>query len=357
MLRSPAGRTGDEDARFAAEAEISRYKKATEALNSMTTTSHSQHRRTAFTLVELLVVIAIIGVLVALLLPAVQAAREAARRSQCANNLKQLGLGAQNYHSTHGEFPPGSTRQDGVDYVSDPRFSPHGRMLPYLELPALYDQLQFDMGWEVDQHRVVREAEVSFFRCPSTPETESAYYYRRSQWIAGPGEAISHYVGVMGAKGFVAGADRMARLRYEHESRGGHGGFALNGIMIHVREGEPFIPASRVTDGLSNTLLMGEMAWDIGEFEAWLGGLSPGLSNSMTTKNIAHPLNSYRFDRSLNTLLINDTSFGSKHAARGAHFVLADASVHFVSEDIALDVLKSLASRGDGEVIPTDGFF
>ena len=313
-------------------------------------------RQIGFTLVELLVVIAIIGVLVALLLPAVQAAREAARRSQCTNHLKQLGLGAQNYHTAQQEFPPGSEHDPDVGPFSDPRFSPHGRMLPYLELQTLFDQLDWSLGWEADVHQTVREAEVSFFRCPSTPETQSAYYYRRNAWIAGPGEAISHYVGVTGAKGFVVGADRASRLRYAHEARGGHGGFALNGIMIHVLSGEQFVSASRVTDGLSNTLLMGEMAWDIGEFEAWLGGLSPGKSNSMTSKNVAYPLNSYRFDRSLNTLLINDTSFGSHHASRGAHFLLADASVHFVNEDIELNVLKSMASRDNGEVTPTDDF-
>ena len=225
-----------------------------------------------------------------------------------------------------------------------------------MDQQSLFDQLDWSLGWEADVHRTVREADVSFFRCPTTPETESAYYYRRNGWIAGPGEAISHYVGVTGAKGFVVGASRTARRRYEWEARGGHGGFALNGIMIHVDIGEDFIPASRVTDGLSNTLLMGEMAWDIGEFEAWLGGISPGWSNSMTSKNVAYPLNSYRFDRSLNTLLINDTSFGSHHPSRGAHFLLADGSVHFISEDIELDVLKMMASRSEGEVVPSEDF-
>jgi len=312
--------------------------------------------RQAFTLVELLVVIAIIGILVALLLPAVQAAREAARRSQCTNNLKQLGLAAQNYHSAMREFPPGSERDESVGPSQDPRFSPHARLLPYLEQQPLYDQLNWNLGWEADVHRVVREAEVPSFRCPSTPETKSAYYYENGNWIPGPGEAISHYVGITGAKGFVVGTPSSARLKYDWESRGGHGGFALNGIMIHVEVGDAFIPASRVTDGLSNTLLMGEMAWDIGAFEAWLGGLSPGLSNSMTTKNIDDPLNSYRFDRSLNTLLINDTSFGSQHASRGAHFAFADASVHFVNEDIEIDVLKSMASRSNEETLSNGSF-
>ena len=320
--------------------------------------AHRDQDRRGFTLVELLVVIAIIGVLVALLLPAVQAARDAARRTQCANNLKQFGYATHAYHTAQQQFPPGSERDiaAGEGNFADPRFSPHGRLLHFLELQTLYDQLDWNLSWEADVHRTVRETNVSFFRCPATPETESAYYYRRNRWLEGPGEAITHYAGVMGAKGFVVGQGRTTRIRYEHDERGGHGGFAANGIMIHVDIGEPFVAASRVTDGLSNTLMMGETAWDIGEFEAWLGGLSPAWTNSMVTKNVYYPLNSYRFDRAFNTLLINDSSFGSQHASRGAHFLLGDASVHFVSEDVELHVLKAMASRDHEEIIKTEDF-
>jgi hypothetical protein len=107
---------------------------------------------------------------------------------------------------------------------------------------------------------------------------------------------------------------------------------------------------------LSKTLLMGEIAWDMGEFEPWMGGLSPYWQNSMTIKNIAHPLNFYKYDVPLNLLAVNDTSFGSQHASRGAHFVLGDASVQFVSEDIELNTLKGLASRSHAEIAP-DGAF
>lgn len=308
-------------------------------------------RARAFTLVELLVVIAIIGVLVALLLPAVQAAREAARRSQCTNNMKQFGLAMQNYHAAKNTFPPGSERDisKGTGNFRDPRVSPHVHLLPYMELQPLFDRVDWSYSWEADVHTVLRQSNVTGFACPSKEDNHANYYYVNNQWRVGPGEYASHYLGVMGAKGLIPGL----RDQYEIDtSSGSHGGFATNGILIRDRA----ISASKITDGLSKTFLMGEMAWDIGEYEAWNGGLSPGWQNSMTTKNVAHPLNSYKFDRALNQLSINDTSFGSEHAGRGTHFLMADGSVHFVSEDIPLDGLKAHASRKDAEVLKESVF-
>ena len=304
-------------------------------------------RRSGFTLVELLVVIAIIGVLVALLLPAVQAAREAARRSQCTNHLKQFGVAMHNYHAAHNSFPPGSLRNTsaGSTNFRDPRVSPHVRLLPYMEGQTLYDLINWSYGWEADVHTVLRQSNVPGFACPSKENNDATYYYSGNQWHTGPGEYATHYLGVMGAKGFIPGS----RDQYHFDnSTGAHGGFATNGILIRDRA----ISASKVTDGLSKTMLMGEVAWDIGEYEAWNGGLSPGWANSMTIKNVTHPLNSYKFDRSLNQLSINDTSFGSEHAGRGAHFLMGDGSTHFVSEDIELNSLKCFASRNQAEVVP-----
>src|SRR3954453_11660663 len=120
--------------------------------------------RPGFTLIELLVVIAIIGVLIALLLPAVQAAREAARRSQCTNNLKQLGLGLHNYHQGVGSFPMGSSRANGATWNN---WSAQGLMLPYMEQQAIYNAINFN--WEVTQsvNTTAAYTTISSFLCPS----------------------------------------------------------------------------------------------------------------------------------------------------------------------------------------------
>lgn len=308
-----------------------------------------------FTLVELLVVIAIIGILVALLLPAVQAARESARRMQCTNHLKQLGLAALSYEGTNRSFPLASVRDTsaGKQNFADPRFSPHVQMLPFLEQQPLFDALVKNKSWETNEHNYLRQAHIPGFQCPSKESHETAGYYVNNKWVGAP-QTLEHptnYMGVLGAKGSVEPPDPVARLKYSIDtSTPGHGDFANNGIMIRVSKGDKGVSSRRVTDGLSNTFLMGEMAWDIGEFEAWPGGLSPSWRNSMTAKNVYYPLNSYRFDSALGLLDLNDTSFGSEHAGRGANFLFADGSVHFIQDDIDLATLKMASSRDQSEV-------
>jgi len=120
--------------------------------------TRSKQRR-AFTLVELLVVIAIIGILVALLLPAVQAAREAARRAQCSNNLKQMGLAAHNYHDTFRSFPPGAIT-DGPCCSAKSRVNWAIALLPYMEQTSLYDEYDHDANNEDPTNDLVRRAEI-----------------------------------------------------------------------------------------------------------------------------------------------------------------------------------------------------
>ncbi len=306
--------------------------------------------RSAFTLVELLVVIAIIGILVALLLPAIQAARAAAHRTQCLNNIRQLALATHNYVSTHTVFPYG--RLDGVA-----RHSVHARILPFLEQQATYDQIDWDVRYEDAYHDRVRQQLIPDFICP-VREATTVGIYRNGGWLGRRDgfepntiERPYHYVGVMGALGDSlfsdddypdpTGAD-------PNDPADQYGGYAHNGILLL---NEP-IAMRRISDGTSNTILFGEKSWETFDEEAWLTGGSSSGNNSMCIKNMVYPLNSYKYDPVItNEYEINNTSFGSLHPSRGAHFAFADGSGQFVSEDADLGVLKALATRNGGEAI------
>ncbi len=143
------------------------------------TATHSRptprRARPAFTLIELLVVIAIIGVLIALLLPAVQAAREAARRMQCTNNLKQLGLGLHNYESTWGAIPPSTIfvpEGSGASATLGEGWSVHGRILPYMEQGPMFNAINFTANYKAPANATVAGQIVSVFLCPSEPRQD-----------------------------------------------------------------------------------------------------------------------------------------------------------------------------------------
>src|SRR5262249_31422805 len=153
----------------------------------------------AFTLVELLVVIAIIGILVALLLPAVQAAREAARRNGCLSNIRQLAIGLQNYHSDHNQFPNGARIPVPTLPKSDPAnagymLSWHAWILPYIEEQALYDMINWKGGYE--ENEAVALNPVPFFWCPSNRDKQRGVF--ASSVISGVNEYTQHYNGVAG---------------------------------------------------------------------------------------------------------------------------------------------------------------
>ena len=339
--------------------------------------------RKAFTLVELLVVIAIIGVLIALLLPAVQAAREAARRTQCLNKIRQIALAAHNFENSRGVFPV-TTDESTFSYVA--------RIAPFLEEGNVETQIDFELPYN-DQfnQNILEGVVVDTLKCPSAPETEVLRSVNDPESESIESEQRNHYLAVMGAKGPNPAdttvdfenfnPDDFCQSSEPFEVIGfcPTGGLAVNGV-INTRDEIGF---RRISDGTSNTLLIGEASWNFGPLLPWYAGVQEifGLEGSGTGgggggidpfsvrrtiqagMNMTSRLNSQGFEAAgvegidLEPGIVigdvNDASFGSNHPAV-VHFALADASARPFTEDTDLRTLLLLASRNDGFVVDLD---
>jgi prepilin-type N-terminal cleavage/methylation domain-containing protein len=284
---------------------------------------HSRDRR-GFTLVELLVVIAIIGILIALLLPAVQAAREAARRSQCSNNLKQIGLALHNYHDTYKSLPAGYLRQKGSNNNLYANWSWGSALLPFMEQQPLYDQidpttnqLHVIIGQALE--RGLMQEPNAAFRCPSDtgPETVNAAGNVRKMRDSG------------GTMRHLATSNYIAVNRTHQPRRVPNQGTA--GAFYQ----DSWKKFRDVTDGLSNTLFIGERIWKKSDtsgnlpYAAVVYGVNGTKQN--TNDGIATAHGSGR--RRLNCPENNECrkAFMSPHPG-GVQFTLGDGSVRFISE-------------------------
>lgn len=289
----------------------------------------SSKKRTGFTLVELLVVIAIIGILISMLLPAVQQVREAARRTQCANNLRQLGLAVHNYESAHMKFPVGANSVNGLSW--------RVMILPFMEQNNLYERFNFAPGsWQGAGKREHALNKIPSFHCPSQTTDIAA---NGSSMSSGQRTYTSDYHGVAGPKG-TAPSGHVYRVQ---TTPSGQGGFALEGSFTRDLE----VRMSEFRDGTSNTFMLGEIAvrWNgqiLGSDGAdWVRGI--GFGNGMAScRNVQNGLNvPYNG-------IYNDISFSSLHPG-GVNFVRGDASTHYINANIDLAVLKSVSSCGAGE--------
>lgn len=218
--------------------------------------------RQAFTLIELLVVIAIIGVLVALLLPAVQAARNAARSAQCRNHLKQIGLAMSNYHDSHGTFPPGRMRSliDGQGRC----FSAYAHLLPYLDAAPLYNRIDFNSNPDDPAANGTALGQtIPYFLCPN-----DSYRILQSNTIGGiiVDSAVHNYPLNTGTTYPVSPRNP--------------GGIAITGVFYENSK----VRIADITDGSSSTVCISETIKSEGGPETW-DGVSPTNGFVLTTGN------------------------------------------------------------------------
>ncbi len=320
-------------------------------------------KRIGFTLVELLVVIAIIGILVAMLLPAVQAAREAARRMSCGNNLKQIGLALHNYHDTYKKFPPAGIYRPGVSSIS---WSVQARLLPFLEQANLQDLINWSAPYDTQPQ--VTKQRVAAYLCPSEVNDRER-----------PDGAITHYplnYGVNQGDWFI----------YNPLNR--QSGNGLTGPNARNS-------FASITDGTSNTLAFAEVkAWTPylrdggspsgmgapiprnsgtvvgygGDFKSnsghteWVdarvhqsgftGAFPPNASVIYTSggQDFDIDFNSSRAGRTLNQITYAVVTSRSYHPG-GAQVVLVDGATRFIPETVDLATWRAMATRNRGEVV------
>jgi prepilin-type N-terminal cleavage/methylation domain-containing protein/prepilin-type processing-associated H-X9-DG protein len=312
--------------------------------------------RTAFTLVELLVVIAMIGILIGLLLPAVQKIRETANRISCANNLRQMGLALHNYHDTHGGLPPGylanSYYFDGATDTA-PGWGWAAFILPELEQDNLYRSINFALPIQAPQNAAAIQQTIKLFLCPSDLWSGA---------FAVP-DGFGNPLAVAAPSSYAAccGGD-------ESDT------FGPSGFGVFYRNSRTRL--TDITDGTSNTIMIGERAWSNAN-GIWAGAIPggvivrgqsnpcqpvvPGAWFPAATLVLSHAhLN--------NALRDPDGSagmddFGSRHTG-GSTFIFADGSVHFL-RSVPYDnpdgsyspdglVFQALGTRALGEVVPGD---
>ena len=306
--------------------------------------------RRGFTLIELLVVIAIIGVLVALLLPAVQAAREAARRAQCSNNLKQMGLAMHGYHGAHDTFPPGYITRTLTDQFNSPETGPGwgwGTMLlGNLEQVPLSNASNFALPITDPGSRTVRTSALSVFLCPSSTGDDAPVTLADASGNTLISDLASgQYVGSAG------------QWEVEEFPSNNNGLFYRNS-RVGIRD---------IRDGSSSTLMSGERSRNLAD-ATWVGVIPFARVCSKPdwrvqeceTANVmilghTGPSPDQRWVDVPNYKGAGPDDFWSLHPG-GCNFLFADGSVRFVKESVDPHIFSALSTRAGGEVISADQF-
>jgi prepilin-type N-terminal cleavage/methylation domain-containing protein/prepilin-type processing-associated H-X9-DG protein len=332
----------------------------------------SERERAAFTLVELLVVIAIIGILVALLLPAIQAAREAARRTQCVNNLKQIGLATQIYHDTRKKLPPMRVWDGDRTWLV--------LILPHMEEQLVSDMWDYNLGCFYDQKYQFRTAIINAFYCPSMPheskillqpdDPNDGHSHPRTDTNGGGNwqGSISDYRAVAGSTCRLQGADINGNLQQivYSDAKENNRACLNDGAMPAPRTKPVFTTGAApsannrgvisftaitslksITDGTSKTLLGGEVSRREAErthaFNGdffpgyWVGELEPFCTKCVQSKDEG-----------------GDAGFGGAHSGV-CNFAMCDGSVQAINKDINGPVLDAMATRAGGESYDVNG--
>jgi prepilin-type N-terminal cleavage/methylation domain-containing protein len=300
--------------------------------------------RIGFTLVELLVVISIIGILIAMLLPAVQSVREAARRIQCRNNLKQLGLALHIFHTAHMRFPPGwkADTDAGV-----PGWGWNSYILPFIEQGNVYDQINFAVNLDLPIHLAVRKTNLPGVLCPSSATSDDTFFDlpkgdytdRYSPQVPFPFEvARTHYVGSIGSG---VAQDEMPDGSFCPSFVGP--GAITNVDGMFFRDSKR--PLEDIRDGASNTILIGERSGEIFDstwvgvvhgsaFPAWrvIGWTGEPPNNRPNSEVHFHGY----------------AQFNSAHSGL-THFALCDGSVQVVSDQVNPPTFKASGTINGGE--------
>ena len=314
-------------------------------------------RGRGFTLVELLVVIAIIGVLVALLLPAVQMAREAARRTQCSNHLKQLGLGAQNFHDIRNFMLPSRLGNNSADTTNINWVTWGVVLLPFIEQNNYYQQWDLTQCYERHPETVTKQAVPTYF-CPSRRRPTAAF--SKESTSPAPSGGLTDFA-ACGGTGPHDGVNANAVINK------GNSGDDSNGAMIcaiwildapkcALVEWRGILRMAMITDGTSNTFLMGDKqvrrTTKFGTNEDRSVYTSGNANNYRRYAGINRDNNTihYKLDSFTPTDVVagvDNASFGSLHPGV-CQFVLVDGSVRQVSKSIDFNILDRLAHREDG---------
>lgn len=342
----------------------------------------SQH---GFTLVELLVVITIIGILIALLLPAVQSAREAARMMQCSNNMKQLGVGFHNFECANGGFPPrrwGDATAAGVNGGGRTGWGTF--LLPFIEQQAIYDNYDWNYDYYDPVNQAIVETKLAVFICPSTARGDGEYILSGSSPSAGSANAgdgtkyyIKGWIDYLAPNGFKAPTTGWGVNVPSWESSSNQHQAMLDSITGSSGISGMCASGSRaprklrdIKDGLTNTLLINETAgWPHqfkgrmqvesfatmgtrGSWAAWQSYVYYTYSNDASMSSTSDPTAGDLVSCAINCY--NKTQPYSFHPG-GAHILFCDGSVHFVNEALSPLAFAQIILVDDGMIIQDGG--